>query len=126
MVEEDFVTIEEKYNEYNIKSMSKHKMKKFVKSKIEKAAFKYLLSEQEGKSKVKDIKYNQFKLQKYLTSNLFSNYEVEILNKLRSRNINLKSNFKTKFTKDNIMNLQCSFDNCLLQKIKNTFSNVFH
>ena len=43
----------------------------------------------------------KFKLQKYVTSNLFSDYEVQILSKLRSRNIELKSNFKNKYNKNN-------------------------
>ena len=51
-------------------------------------------------------------MQKYLTSNLFSNYEVELLFKLRSRMLDVKSNFKSKFTYNNVMNLQCSIVNC--------------
>ena len=43
-----------------------------------------------------------------MKSNLFSNYEVEILSKLRSRNIDVKSHFKTKFTFNNIEELECS------------------
>ena len=68
--------------------------------------------EKNKKSKVKHIIYKKFRLQKYITSKLFTNHEVEILNKLRSRNIDVKSNFKTKFTKNNVMNLQCSIPNC--------------
>ena len=87
-------------------------MKKFVKTKIRNAAFKYLLTEKETKSKIKGILYKKFALQKYATSSLFSNYEVQILSKLRYRNIEVKSNFKTKYTINNITNLQCSIDNC--------------
>ena len=88
--------------------MSKKKFKKFVKKKIKKAAFNYLLSEKEKKSKVKAIKYSKFKLQKYFTSNLFSDNEVQTLNKTRSRNLNVKSNFKTQYEND----LSCSLENC--------------
>ena len=45
-------------------------------------------------------------------SNIFSNYEEEVLSKFRSRNINVKSNFKKQFTFNNIENLQCSLNNC--------------
>ena len=51
-----------------------------------------------------------------MTSSLFSNYEVEILCKIRSRNLDVKSNFKTKYSNDsdndNLLNLQCKMDNC--------------
>ena len=79
--------------------------------KIRNAAFEYLKNELDTKEKVKNIVYKKFKLQNYLKSHTFSNYEVEILSKLRSRNIDVKSNFKTKFTKNN-MNLECSLENC--------------
>ena len=82
-------------------------MKKFVKKKIRKAAFDYLISEKDKKSKIKGITYKKFKLQKFLTSNLFTNYEVQLLSKLRSRNVDVKSNFK-----NNFRNLQCSIKNC--------------
>ena len=59
------------------------------------------------KSKIKGITYKKFKLQNYVTSNLFSNFEVQLLSKLRSRNIDVKSNFK-----NNFRNLQCSIKNC--------------
>ena len=35
-----------------------------------------------------------------------------MLSKFRSRNIDVKSNFKKKFTFNNIENLQCSLENC--------------
>ena len=47
-------------------------------------------------------------MQKYLRSNLFSNYQVEILSKLRSRNIDVKSNFKRKYTFNNVEKLERS------------------
>ena len=95
-----------------MKSMSKNKLKKFIKQKIQKAAFEHLKSERNKKEKVKNIVYKKFKVQKYLKSSLFSDIEVETLSKLRSRNINVKDNFKTKFTHNNTTNLQCSIDTC--------------
>ena len=92
--------------------MSKSKFKKLIKSRVRSAAFANLLEDKDTKSKVKNIKYKNFNLQKYITSKLFSNYEVELLNKLRSRNLNIKSNFKKGNEQDNILNLQCSIKNC--------------
>ena len=43
---------------------------------------------------------------------MFSNYEVEMLFRLRSRNIDVKSNFKTKYEKESNSNLQCRMNNC--------------
>ena len=51
-------------------------------------------------------------MQKYLNSELFSNHQVEVLNKLRSRNIDVKSNFKTKYTFNNVEYLECKMDGC--------------
>ena len=51
-------------------------------------------------------------MQKYLKSSKFSNYQVEMLFKLRSRNIDVKSNFKSKYKFNNILNLQCRMINC--------------
>ena len=52
-------------------------------------------------------------MQKYIKSPLFSNNEIEILSKLRSRNIEVKSNFKNKYTDGNgVMNLECSMTGC--------------
>ena len=81
LVENDFNLINENFDENLIRSMSKSKMKKFIKLKIKEAAFKYLTDEKNKKSKVKHIIYKKFKLQKYFSSNSFSNHEVEILSK---------------------------------------------
>ena len=47
-------------------------------------------------------------LQKYLKSNLFSNKNTEMLLKLRSRTIDVKMNFKTKY----FNNTECSLNGC--------------
>ena len=43
---------------------------------------------------------------------LFTNCEVKLLNKIRSRNLDLKANFKTKFTFNNVSKLECSLNGC--------------
>ena len=112
LVKDDFKLIDVPYDENRIKSMSKKQFKIFVKKKIREAAFKYLMFAKEDKSKIKDLKYRKLESQKYLSSKLFSNYEVELLSKLRSRNLDLKSNFKTKFTFNNVTDLKCSLNGC--------------
>ena len=112
LVENDFEVINEKYDEVFLKSMSKKKYKKYIKAKVREAAFKYLMAEKEKRSKVRPIKYKKFKMQSYITSNLFSNFEVEFLNKIRSRNLDVKSNFKTKYTYHNVTDLKCPIKNC--------------
>ena len=47
-------------------------------------------------SKIKNIKYEKLETQKYMTSSLFRNNEVNLLFALRSRNINCKANFRNK------------------------------
>ena len=47
-----------------------------------------------------------------IKSNLFNNNEVEMLFKLRSRNLDFKSNFKTKFTFNNVEKLECPLRGC--------------
>ena len=69
LIEDDLNLINEVYNENKFKSMNKNMFKKYIKNKIRDAAFKYLKNEQEQKSKVKNIKYTKFKIQKYLKSN---------------------------------------------------------
>ena len=55
----------------------------------------------------------QVKIQPYLTSKMFNNNEVELLSKLRSKNIDVKCYFKTKFSPNNNLDkLKCSMKNC--------------
>ena len=113
LVQNDFDLIGLKYDESFIKSMNKLRFKKYVKSKILLAAFNFLESEKLTKSKVKNIVYEKLKCQEYMTSKMFKNHEVELLCRLRSKNIDLKCNFKTKFTlKNDIEKLKCVMKTC--------------
>ena len=71
LIKEDFKIINEKFYENFIKSMSKYKFKKYVRARINDAAFKFLLSKKERLRKIKNIKYKKSKLQKYIKSNHF-------------------------------------------------------
>ena len=64
LIEDDFNMINETFNKTMIKSMTKNQFKRWVKSKIEKAAFDSLMQEKESKSKVCDLKYKKLQLQK--------------------------------------------------------------
>ena len=112
LIEDDFKLINEKFDKTKVISMTKNSFKKWVKKRIEKAAFEYLLKEQEKQSKIKDMKYDKFELQQYLKSSLFSNYEIEMLAKLRSKMVDVKANFSTKYSN----NLECSIKDCVLEE----------
>ena len=75
-------------------------------------SLKFLLNEISDKSKVKHIKYGKLECQKYLSSNLFSNCEVQLLSKMRTRNLDLKFSFKTQFTHNKYSQLKCSINGC--------------
>ena len=66
-----------------------------IKNLTREAAFKDLVDIQLRHSKVKDIKYETFKCQPYLSSGMFSNEEVSILASLRSHTLRtIRGNFK--------------------------------
>ena len=111
LIKQDFTLIDKEYDERLLKSMNKKKFKIFIKKKIKESAFKFLVKEKSDKSKVKDIEYNKFEIQKYIVSKLFTNYEVELLQKIRSRNLDVKCNFKTRYSTF----LECSLDGCSSQ-----------
>ena len=81
-------------DEYNVVTMSTTQWKKFVKEKVNIAAFKYFKSIQQTHSKTKHIKYKSLELQSYLRSPMFSDIECEILFKLRSKTHMYKCNMK--------------------------------
>ena len=100
--------INEDQNDDEIQAVSRHTYKKHIKSKIRAAAFAYLKCKQQLHSKVKHIYYEKLEIQKYMTSPLFSNDEVDLLHALRSRSIDCKANFKRKYTNDNLLCSLCN------------------
>ena len=66
---------------------------------------KYLNEKKIAHSKVSSINYDELKIQEYMTSPLFFNQEMILLFALRSRAIDCKINFKSKYKNDD---LQCS------------------
>ena len=51
---------------------------------------------------MKDIHYDTLETQQYMKSQLFTNEEVNLLFAIRSRMIDCKSNFKSKYNKDDL------------------------
>ena len=68
----DFEVIGVELNEREITSTPKSEYKMKRKKLVEKAAFEYMIREQKGLSKIKDINYDSLKIQDYLTSPNFN------------------------------------------------------
>ena len=100
LVEQDLQMIGGDVSEEFIESCSKSVLKATIKNKIQLAALSYLKDKQKQHSKVRDIVYNKLETQPYMQSPIFTNEEVNTLNALRSRLVNLKTNFKNKFRDD--------------------------
>ena len=83
----------------SISLMGKSIYKKYIKSKIQKAAFESLNATLETHTKVKHIKYeNNGKPQSYLTDKHFSNTECQVLTMLRSQTVRgIRMNFRGMF-----------------------------
>ena len=103
LVKKDFEMVGEVIDENTILSMSKETHKKKVKTKVTLAALKYLKEKQMNHSKVKDIIYEKLEIQPYMKSTIFLNDEVSLLFAIRSRLIDCKMNFKSKYSKDDLL-----------------------
>ena len=108
LVKQDCETIEEEYNETFFTSMSRNKFKKYVKRKIEKAAFKYLEKIKNKHSKVKHIKYKKLEIQPYILCEELNNEEVNTLFALRSRMTRVKMNFSNQYKNNLFCTLGCN------------------
>ena len=108
LVQEDFQKIQLFLSENEILNMSRNIFKNRVKKYVLAAAFKQYLTIKQSKSKVKNIQYDELKIQPYLSSNLFSNEECYLLFNLRSRMIDVKNNFKSKFSENMNCRMNCS------------------
>ena len=111
LLAKDFILIEEHQDDNKIGESNCNSYKKNIKAKIKTAAFKYLKEAQQTHSKVKQIQYKKLEIQKYMTSPLFSNEEVNLLHALRSRSTECKENFKQKYTNSNLLCNLCKVEN---------------
>ena len=80
-----------------LKLVSKRSFKKSIKIKTKEFAFKTLLEKKDGHSKMKDLHYNELKLQSYLKDPGISVSEAQDLFKFRTRSANFKENMKSRF-----------------------------
>ena len=79
LLKADFEMIEEKLEEDVIEKATINSYKKFIKSKVRKAAFKYLIKRKETHSKLNELEYSKLETQEYLTSSIFTNEDVSTL-----------------------------------------------
>ena len=68
--------------------MSKIKFKNYVKEKIERAAFRYLLDRKQKHSKMSRLTYEKFEISKYLSSPIFNTESRILLLAMRTRTMN--------------------------------------
>ena len=83
-------------NEPQIGSLKKYKFKSIVKEKIRNIAFKYLMDIKESQSKLSNVVYKEFKIQKYLKSDKLSKDEKSLLFRILTRTVDdIKTNFRS-------------------------------
>ena len=87
-----------------ISNMKKHKFKNLVYTQLRKLSWDYLIDLKAKHSKL-DYLSNVYKLEQYLTSDKISTIEKQTLFKLRTRMVDVKTNFKTHYGH----NLACRF-----------------
>ena len=75
-------------NEEEIQTMSKMKFKTYVREKVKRAAFKYLLDIKQKHSKMSRIMYTKFEVSQYLSSPLFNTESRTLLLAMRTRTVN--------------------------------------
>ena len=105
-VVKDFKIIGETLDEREITSKSKFSFKNNIKWKVRNAALLYLIEKQQKHSKIKNILYDELETQTFMTSPLFQNSEVSLLFALRSRYVDCKANFRTKYRNTHLL---CEF-----------------
>ena len=104
----DFDVIGEKLDEKEVTKKSKISHKNNIKQKIKTAAFHFLLEKKLNHSKIKDIQYSKLETQSYMTSPLFTNSEVSLLFALRSKYVDCKANFRSKYRNTDLLCEYCS------------------
>ena len=94
----------ETWDEEKIKSFKKQKFMNIIKELNKQRTFQYLLTKKETHSKVKYLKYEELKIQEYLSPNrwITNKEEAQFLFKLRCQQIAVKANMKWKYD-----DLQC-------------------
>ena len=105
-------------DEENNKCTQKVQYKKYVNAKVKLAAFKsYIKLSEKSKKKMKYLEYNDFKIQSYMNTSIFTTQEIKLLFSLRSKCYPAKVNFKKLHKGD----LKCTF----LCNVEETQSHIF-
>ena len=132
-IEQDKIELNIDISEESIKQMKKKKIKKYLKEKLNEKAVKFLLDKKERHTKTENL--NIYGLQKYLQTNELSTKQKKLLFSLRTRSIDVKTNYKNKY-KFNMECRMCSLDTeeesekhlmkCseVLKKINNEFNLI--
>ena len=102
-VENDLKTLNIEKTEKEIQKMTKYSFKKLIKNNLNRIAKDSLLNDQieERKSKIKNL--NSYKIQNYLQTSKLSTKQKKLLFGLRTRSIDVKTNYKNKFK----FNMKC-------------------
>ena len=101
MTTDDIKAVNLDFNFDDIQNLSKQVLKKQLKSKIKKTAFKHLNKLKSQHSKVRHMSYTELVLQPYLKSKNITNEQAKLLFALRTKTVNgIKANFAQ-------MNLKC-------------------
>ena len=96
-VEKDLKEIHLNISMESIKVMSKEEFGKKVRIAVSKAAFKFLRAEKQKRSKVREVKHDNLEMQNYLTPTGLSLKQAKLLFQLRSRMLDVRTNFKNKY-----------------------------
>ena len=104
-VKEDLDELEIKLTENEISKMKYEAFKKVVKSKLNEKFFEYLISLKLIHTKTQNL--YSYKLQAYLESENLTYKQKQLLFSLRTRSINVKTNYKNKYRHSNLLCTLC-------------------
>ena len=93
---QDLTDFEIKMTFEEIQSTSKYSFKCLVKKAMQTKAFEWLEIEKDKLSKVKNVNFSKLQIQDYLLPNSLEMKQQKLLFQLRTRMVELKSNFKRK------------------------------
>ena len=112
LVEKDKELYDIKLSDEEVRIMSKHKFKTYIKQKSEELTLKYLSNLQQKHSKSKRLDMNDLTISQYLLDSRFSKAERELLFRLRSKTVDVKENFKHAYQNNDMLCQLCKLFSC--------------
>ena len=112
LVEKDKELYDIKLSDEEVRIMSKHKFKTYIKQKSEELTLKYLSKLQQKHSKSKLLDMNDLTISQYLLDSRFSKAERELLFRLRSKTVDVKENFKHAYQNNDMLCQLCKLFSC--------------